>query len=237
MGTAPATTVAITLAVMVIVVIAAAALRPPLGRRDDLAVVATNTTVGRIEALVSRSRRRRAGRGIPTPRAVADWCDDIARQVRSGSTMRDALVCAAADDVATQRAVAAVQLSIERGSSIDDAVERNPDHGPHLQLALSVISTASRVGGPAAAAIDRTAMALRRRASEIDDRAMQAAQARLSTHVMTAVPLLMLAVLASTDDDVRKAAMSPVGGACIGAGLALNLAGWCWMRRIVGAGR
>jgi tight adherence protein B len=98
-----------------------------------------------------------------------------------------------------------------------------------------VIATASRIGGPAAASIDRAAMLLRQRASDLDERATQAAQARLSSHVMTAVPLLMLVVLLATDDDVRSVVTSPIGTVCVVAGLALNAAGWWWMRRIVGA--
>jgi hypothetical protein len=45
---------------------------------------------------------------------------------------------------------------------------------------------------------------------------------------------VMLSVLVATDDDVRTAATSPVGAGCVAAGLALNVLGWWWMRRIVG---
>ena len=38
----------------------------------------------------------------------------------------------------------------------------------------------------------------------------------------------------SFDDDVRSVVASPIGTFCVGAGLALNAAGWWWMRRIVG---
>jgi Flp pilus assembly protein TadB len=74
---------------------------------------------------------------------------------------------------------------------------------------------------------------LRQRAADLDERSAQAASARLSTHVMTAVPLAMLAVLTATDDDVRAVTVAPVGAACIASGLILNALGWWWMRRIV----
>ncbi len=170
----------------------------------------------------------------PQARAIASWCDDIARRVRSGSTLRDAVTVLPIDG-ATEQATAPLRLGIERGLSIDAAVDRVDDAGPHLRLALAVIATASRIGGPSAASIDRTAMLLRQRAADLDERATQAAQARLSAHVMTAVPLVMLALLVATDDDVRSLATSPIGAACVGAGLALNAIGWWWMRRIVGA--
>ena len=175
--------------------------------------------------------RRRSGRA--SARAVAGWCDDIARQVRSGSSLRDA-VAAVPADAPTALATAPVRLALDRGLSVADAMSRVPDASEHLQLALAVIATASRVGGPAATAIERTAMALRQRAADQDERSAQAAQARLSTHVMTAVPLLMLGVLVGTDDDVRAVATSPLGAICIAMGLGLNALGWLWMRHIVG---
>ena len=177
--------------------------------------------------MLQRERRR-----PPQARAVAAWCDDIARRARSGSTLRDAITVLPID-VATEHATSPLRLAIDRGLSIDDAVDRVDDPSPHLRLALAVVATAGRIGGPSAASIDRTAMVLRQRAADLDERTMQAAQARLSSHVMTAVPLLMLAFLVTTDDDVRSAVTSPAGAACIGAGLALNAVGWWWMRRIV----
>lgn len=169
----------------------------------------------------------------PSARAVAAWCDDIARRVRSGASLRDALTTTPSD-AATERATAAVRLAIDRGLPIADAADRGSESGPHLRLALDVIATTSRIGGPSAASIDRVAVLLRQRAGDLDERSSHAAQARLSTHVMTAVPLLMLGALVATDDDVRSAATSRLGAACIVAGLALNALGWWWMNRIVG---
>jgi tight adherence protein B len=178
-------------------------------------------------------RLRHSGRLAPDARAVAAWCDDIARCVRSGSTLRDA-IARLPTDPATERVTAPLRLAIDRGASVADAIARVDAGGAHLRLALGVISTASRIGGPAAASIDRAAMLLRQRAADLDERSAQAAQARLSSHVMTSVPLLMLAVLLATDDDIRSVVTSPIGTACVAAGLALNAAGWWWMRRIVG---
>jgi tight adherence protein B len=138
-------------------------------------------------------------------------------------------------DIATERATSTLRLGIERGLSLDDAVGRTQRDGPHVGLALGVIASAGRIGGPSAAAIDRTATLLRQRAADREERAAHAAQARLSAHVMTALPLLLLAVLVATDDDVRSVASSSVGAACIAGGLVLNAVGWWWMRRIVRA--
>jgi tight adherence protein B len=218
-----------TVCVAVAVAIAAVPLRPRQ-RRVAPSVSSGPAPSARTFDAWGRPRSRRCS---PNARAVAGWCDDIARRVRSGSTLRDAVATLPADP-ATERVTAPLRLAIDRGASLTDAITRVDDPVPHLRLALGVIATASRIGGPAAASIDRAAMLLRQRASDLDERATQAAQARLSSHVMTAVPLLMLAALVATDDDVRSVVASPIGTLCVGTGLALNAVGWWWMRRIVG---
>lgn len=210
------------------VVVAAMPLRPQY-HRDAPAAVAAPSRLARIAP--SRAWYR-GGCPQPSPRAVAEWCDDIARRLRSGSSLRDA-VTALPSDATISEATIPVRLGIERGLSVADATDRVTDAGSPLRLALGVIATASRIGGPSAAAIDRTAVLLRQRAADLDERSAQAAQARLSTHVMTAVPLLMLGLLVATDDDVRSVVTSPVGAGCVVAGLVLNVLGWCWMHRIV----
>lgn len=215
-------------AVALAVGVAALAVRPRR-RRVDPSAPAIRPSAGRL--LVAWSSRT-SRRTTPDARAVASWCDDLVREVRSGSTLREALT-KVPDDDATARATAPIRIAIDRGLGTSDAVERVADGGPHVRLALGVLAVASRLGGPAAAAIDRTAMALRQRAADLDERSTQAAQARLSAHVMTAVPLLMLGLLVATDGDVRSVAVSPIGAACIATGLGLNATGWWWMHRIV----
>lgn len=216
----------------VAVVIAAMALRPRPRRLEPVTVHGpTRLDMAAAAWAVHRSRRR-----TPDARGAASWCDDIVRHLRSGSTLREALRVVP-DDPVTARATMPLRSAIDRGASIPDSVVRVDDAGPHVRLALGVIVATSRIGGPAAAAIDRTAMALRQRAADLDERSIHAAQARLSTHVMTAVPLLMLAVLVVLDTEVRSVAASPIGGACITMGLLLNGAGWWWMHRIVRASK
>jgi tight adherence protein B len=219
-----------TVIVAIAVVVAAIALRPRPRRLEPTPMHGpTRLDVAAAAWTLRRSRRR-----TPDARGVASWCDDIVRHVRSGSTLREALTVVP-DDPATARATTPLRLAIDRGLSIPDAVGRVGDEGSHVRLALGVIVATGRIGGPAAAAIDRTAMALRQRAADLDERSTHAAQARLSTHVMTAVPLLMLGVLIALDAEVRSVVAAPIGAVCIATGLLLNVAGWWWMHRIVGA--
>lgn len=214
-----------------LVALAAVAIAVPLRPRRRRALTDGRREPSRLIGRASAWARQTRG-GPPSPRAVAAWCDDIARSLRSGSTLRQAVMVLPPDTV-TERATSTIRLGIERGLSVVDAVDRTDGGGPHLRLALGVIASAGRIGGPAAAAIDRAGTLLRQRAADHEERATHAAQARLSAHVMTALPLLMLAVLVATDGDVRSVAASSVGAACIAGGLVLNAIGWWWMRRIV----
>lgn len=217
----------IVIALMTVVVVAAA-VRPRARRHQP----DTAPAPAHLDTLVLAWTQRRARRKHPSARNVAEWCDDVARRVRSGSSLRDA-VTNAPTDAAIKRAITPLLLGLDRGQSLADAADGVDVAGPHLHLALRVLAAASRIGGPSAASIDRTAVLLRQRAADTEERSTQAAQARLSTHVLTAVPLVMLAVLVVTDADVRSIATSPTGVTCIGIGLVLNATGWWWMHQIV----
>lgn len=181
---------------------------------------------------------RRHSRRSPSPRSVAEWCDELARRARSGATLRDALTNTLPADEATRACTDELRLALQRGRTTAEATaERSPHDGPHLALARRVIETTARLGGPCAASIDRTAALLRQRAADGEERSAQAAQARLSAHVLTAVPLVMLGLLMATDGDTRDVITSALGVACVTIGLSLNAVGWLWMRRLVGVRR
>jgi Flp pilus assembly protein TadB len=184
-----------------------------------------------------RSRRPTVGVGRrthePAPDAVSTWCDDLARTVRSGSTFHDALRTVVPGDAVTARATANLRLRLERGAVVPDAVS-GLGGGTHLQLATGVFAIAGRLGGSPAVAVERTAAALRQRSADRDERAVQAAQARLSAHVLTAMPLAMLGLLCLVDRDVVTAVSTTPGAACIVVGLTVNALGWWWMRHIMG---
>ena len=188
------------------------------------------------------------------PDDVARWCDDLARRVRAGSSLggRSARIHERrARRCTPRRHRSATPSSAARRSpsrwrcwprwTAPDAAHR-PSCGPsapgqqHLALACSVIAAVAEVGGSAAPALDRAASALRLRAIDRDDRATHAAQARLSAHVLTVLPLLMLSVLVLADADVRDVVIAGrVGATCVLIGATLNLVGWWWMRRVIGA--
>jgi tight adherence protein B len=186
------------------------------------------------QAIITALRRRRAGGTVP-PEAVATWCDALARRLRAGETLRRVLANERPTHVALSAQTDALRGALGRGESVADAIVASASASRHnaLDLVWSVLAVASDYGGSAAEPIDRAASALRLRSVDAHERSAQSAQARLSAHVLTAVPLLVLALLVSTDPDVRLIVLRPSGSLLVGAGLLLNLCGWTWMRHIV----
>lgn len=180
---------------------------------------------------------RRWRRGAPTEPQVADWCDQIARSIRSGSSLPAAVIEATAEHAAMQRCAEPIAFDLHRGRSLVDAVARDADPSTAVGFALGVLRTCARLGGPASAPLERAAATLRTRAAIAEEQRVQSAQARLSARVLTLVPLALLALLASAEPDVRGALATAPGGAAVAVGASLNAGGWLWMRRIIGRPR
>ena len=218
------------------------ALRPTMPARVPAERASSTMPAHRSAGTIPRSwpalfRRR----PVLLPETVAAWCDELARHLRAGSSLGAALCESSSTDPPMRRSIEPMQLALERGATVAAAVATAPEQPmrglEHLALACSVIATAAHIGGPAAAPLERVAAALRLRAIDRQDRVTQAAQARMSAHVLTVVPLLMLGVLTAADGDVRAAVASRAGALCVLLGLTLNVAGWSWMRRIIGGVR
>ncbi|MEM8621726.1 MAG: type II secretion system F family protein [Actinomycetota bacterium] len=186
-------------------------------------------------------RRRRGRWRSPqlTVDAVAQWCDQIARSVRSGHTLR-AAVSIAPDDAALSAGTARLRHDLDRGCRLAVATAALAADQPTterataaLRLVLSVLTAAADVGTVSSEPIDRVAAALRQQVADDQERSAQSAQARMSARVLTTLPIGTLAVLATVDPDVRAVVTAPHGALIVAIGGALNLAGWRWMRRIV----
>ncbi|MEO1056571.1 MAG: hypothetical protein AAFY28_06595 [Actinomycetota bacterium] len=184
-------------------------------------------------------RWRPLGAGRVTVGGVAEWCDQLARSMRSGDTMH-AAAATPARDTAVATATAPLRHDLSRGRDLSTAADalsgQQPlrQRGPAaLRLALSVVAAAARVGAPSAAPIDRVGAALRQRAADDQERTAQSAQAEMSARVLTALPIVTLLLLGAVDADIRHVVTAPHGALLVALGLMLNAAGWRWMRRIV----
>lgn len=190
--------------------------------------------LGVVARPVRSGRRRRAVRADVPAADVAAWCDAIGRRLRAGAALRHVLATERPAHVGLAARTESLRHDIDRGGSVSAAIDAaSTATGPGtLGLVWSVLAVTSEHGGSAAEAIDRVSSALRLRSADAHERAAQSAQARLSAHVLTAVPLGVLGLLVATDPDVRRVVGQPMGWGLIGAGLLLNLCGWQWMRRI-----
>lgn len=188
-------------------------------------------------AAAARLRATRRNRQVATAEEVATWCEALARRVRSGASLRHAVETLEPATTVVQRHVEPLRRRLRRGTPLADAAADTGDDGTDLRLALDMISVAATLGGSPAAALDRTAVTLRQRATDRAERRTQAAQARISAHVLTVVPLALLCLLMFSDQRTRSAVTTPVGAACIAGGLLLNGLGWVWMRAVIGRPR
>jgi hypothetical protein len=171
------------------------------------------------------SRRRRDDAA-----EVARWCESLSRAVRGGDSV---LVALRAVPPPRHHAEAATTLVLEIERTGRIGPERRPVSS-HMALAITVLAAIVEHGGPAAEPLDRAAAVLRGRSAERAERQVHSAQARLSAQVMSILPVAMLVLLVGTSASVRAVVTAPAGAALVGVGISLNLAGWRWMRAIIG---
>jgi len=173
--------------------------------------------------------RPRRGTRRRRPATGADWArllDLVAAHVRGGDSLRVALA-AAQHELPLSGTVVTPSTRLE---DLETAATRDADEA----VVVHVVGTAARLGGVAAATLHAGAAVLRERAAVRDDAAAHSAQARLSARVLTAVPLVFAAWGCLASAAFRHALATPAGATLVGTGLACNVLGWWWMRRIVG---
>jgi Flp pilus assembly protein TadB len=173
-------------------------------------------------------RRRRSPAHPPD---YASLLDGIARQVRSGAS----LTSAAIEEIDRSSPLNPVLERLEIGDSLTDALKAvDTDHGD-LALTVQALSAAAHLGGPIAATLDEAAAVLRERAAARAERRAHGSQARISARVLTTVPIAFAVWSATASQRTRDVYISSAAGVvCAICGLALNLVGWRWMRRIIG---
>ena len=181
----------------------------------------------------SPARRTRWWRRADRPLdeiTVAGWCERVAAGVRAGRSLTAAVL-----EAGSPTPFPHVDLALRRGRSLAAALGSSPvDPSTPAGLVLPVVLACADVGGAAAPPLQRVAATLHARAAERAERATNSAQARLSARVLTIVPFGVLALLAATEPSVRDALVAPPGTMCLALGATLNVAGWCWMRSIIG---
>lgn len=178
--------------------------------------------------------RMRSRHRPPSDDEIADWCESMARLLRSGSSLVTAVHTAPTGD-RLAIALAPVQLATRRGGRLATALEGARGSSTALDRAITVIRICLEVGGHTAIALDRTAASLRDRTAVLAERRSQAAQARLSAMVLTLLPGGAVVVMALVSANLRDALLSPIGAVCLPMAAVLNTVGWWWMRTLSAA--
>ena len=171
-----------------------------------------------------------------TPPDITDFLDAIARDVRSGFSLASSFVQCSdqqSDDNHWSQPVAQQCL---RGVVLADALVECalPTWTPEIRFASRTLAVASAGGAGVAPALEHSASVLREQQALILDRDVQAAQAQLSTKVLTWLPIAVFAWIAITDPIARMFLLStPLGMCCVATGITLNVSGRKWMSHVV----
>ncbi|HVE94695.1 MAG TPA: type II secretion system F family protein [Acidimicrobiales bacterium] len=195
-------------------------------------LVASGVIVGPV--FVLRTLAGRADAGYDS--ALATALDGAARSVRSGASLQAAVTEAAGcANGAVALDLRRVSAAAERGASLVDAltqwVERRPRRS--VRLAAGAVSLAVESGGAPGRVLDDVATALRQRHQVEREAHSLAAQARLSGIVVGVAPVAFTVIACAADPrHARVLFATPLGLACLAAGLALDAAGATWMHRI-----
>ncbi|MDA0297074.1 MAG: hypothetical protein O3A54_00100 [Actinobacteria bacterium] len=173
---------------------------------------------------------------LQTPLAITDFLDAIARDVRSGFSLASSFVQCSdqqSDDNHWSQPVAQQCL---RGVVLADAIAECalPTWTPEIRFASRTLAVASAGGTGVAPALEHSASVLREQQGLMLDRDVQAAQAQLSTKVLTWLPIAVFAWITITDPIARMFLLStPVGMCCVATGIMLNISGRKWMSHVV----
>jgi Flp pilus assembly protein TadB len=171
----------------------------------------------------------------PDDVSVAAWCDRVIGGLRAGSSLTRA-VADAGDEPGSP--FADVAHAVRRGRPLAAAVRDEPGGpGTAVGLAGPVVAVCADVGGATTVALERVTTTLLARAAERDERRTASAQAALSARVLTLLPLGVLGLLVVAEPSIRSTLVSPLGASCVVAGVTLEVAGWWWMRRLIGRPR
>jgi tight adherence protein B len=171
-----------------------------------------------------------------TPPAITDFLDAIARDVRSGFSLASSFVQCSDQHSDENHWSQPVAQQCLRGVVLADALVECalPTWTPEIRFASRTLAVASAGGAGVAPALEHSASVLREQQALILDRDVQAAQAQLSTKVLTWLPIAVFAWIAITDPVARLFLLStPLGMCCVTTGITLNVSGRKWMSHVV----
>ena len=213
-------------------------LQPLLVRQTVLRRLDHQSLMGR---LVGKLPRRRASTRLQSEpvqqlSVLSDLLDATARNLRLGRSMASSLQAATDTSSVKNSVITELVTTTTRGESFADATKRLIPIAKTNELifTLRTIDLAATGGVGGVLALERAAIVLRERLTNINDRQMQASQALLSTKVLSWAPVAVAGWLIATSSSVRNFLILSISGwVCILFGLSLNYVGRRWMQTIV----
>ena len=177
---------------------------------------------------------------VPSPKkleqsSVADFLDAIAREVHSGYSLTLAFVNTAERFTNLAWWTEPISLQCIRGHSLATAIADTSLQNLTADVALATrtLSVASNGGYGIVGALEKSASILREREHIAHERHAQTAQIRLSTAVLSWIPLVICAWVITRQSHTRSFLLqSPLGLLCIAIGLLFNIVGRKWITRI-----
>jgi tight adherence protein B len=191
-----------------------------------------STAMSRLHIARWRNRLGRRRAVTIDAAAWADALDQLSRSVRSGETLRGAIVALA--PWTGHPPLAHIAGLLAAGAQLDRSLTERAPATSDEALAITVLDVCARHGGQIAASLDSAAATLRERAAATEERRVFASQARISSQVLSVLPIGVAAWTMLTDERARGVWFGGVAGlALLTVGLGLNAAGWWWMQLIV----
>ena len=186
----------------------------------------TRMSIGRYVVPARLRKRRSPVKSVDAVR-MALALEDSARDVRAGHSLRQALVA---------QPVLWPSFALRNGEpllrALDAWATRATDTDERLVACAVVL--AAHAGGATAQALDSAAMALHERLAIRADVRAQAATALASAVIVGGLPFFVLALSLVGDGRTRDVLLHTAAGRlCIAIGLALDLVGLAWMRRLI----
>lgn len=186
--------------------------------------------------LVLCTRRGRADARLE--QALPDALESVARSLRSGASLRQAIEEAGAASgpsrvLAGELSRAAAEAA--HGASLVTALEavgaRRPL--PGVRLGVAALCLGAETGGAQARAVDGVAATVRERLAVAAELKALSSQARISALVIGLAPIGFGAFAAATDPRASEFLLhTPAGLILLATGLVLDAVGWLWMQHL-----
>ena len=221
-------------------------------RRDDVLVFGSAALVGWavarmpgvvtalvIAGVVRTVRRRRALAVSPVmvEERFADAVGALAAAVRSGASLTQAVRYAMTEAAPPVRDdLTRIVAQLDTGIALEQALRSWPDVRPsaNVELVVGALELHRRSGGDLPAVLDQVVGAIRDRVSISREVRSLTAQARMSAWILGCLPVGFFAFLWLTSRrDIEGAMSTPVGIACVLAGLFLELGAFAWIRKLL----